>query len=72
MTLGNIITITFAIIGAASIALKYIAPMTKNKIDDRIYHILEEILKVVSWDRENKVILLFKESDNQLRINIKR
>ena len=72
MEIQEIITITFAVIGAASIALKYIAPLTKNKVDDKIYAIIEEILKLASWDKDNKILRLFKDSEDELIIRINK
>lgn len=70
MTISEIITITFAIIGVASLTLKYIAPLTKNKVDDKIYKMIEEFLKIVSWDKENKVLRFFHP--NTIEVKIKR
>ena len=72
MSISEIITITFAVFGAACAALKIIAPLTENKWDNKILKILEEILKIVSWDKNNKVLGLFKDTDDSIKIKIKQ
>ncbi len=51
-----------AVIGGASILLKFIAPMTENKKDDKILAVINRILSVVSLDK----------TDDTLRIKLKR
>jgi len=54
MELQTIINIVFAIIAGSSVALKYIAPLTENKIDDKIQKKLVKILKIFSQDSKYK------------------
>jgi hypothetical protein len=45
---GDILQAVLAIIGGASILLKYVAPHTKTLLDDKLYTFLNDILKWVS------------------------
>lgn len=72
MNITEIITLAFAIVGASHLALKYIAPLTQTKVDDKIYHILEEILKIFSLDKQNKIVTIFKGSTDAIKIKLRR
>jgi hypothetical protein len=72
MNISEYITLGLAIIGGASLILKYVAPLTKNRIDDKVYHILEEILKAVSFDKDKKILSLWGDSKDAIKIKIKR
>ena len=52
MEISTILTIAFGIISGASLALKYIAPLTENKVDNKIYRFLVKVLRVMSQDSD--------------------
>ena len=52
----TILSVTLQIIGGATILLKMIAPLTKNKTDDHILKIIEKLLSLISLDSNSKEI----------------
>ena len=50
MIILTIIQTILTVIGAATIFLRTIAPMTKNKTDDKILAVLVKVLAIVSLD----------------------
>ena len=60
MDIATIITTVLAVIGASTVALRIIAPLTKTKIDNKILRWLEIIFENVSFDSKAKVLSLFK------------
>jgi len=60
----TVIMITLQVIGIASILLKYIAPLTKNKVDDRVQKVLDQILKRVSLDTNTKILKIKIDDKN--------
>lgn len=52
MDILNILQLILTVIGAASVVLKIIAPLTKTKKDDKVVAFLEKLLKNVSLDSE--------------------
>jgi len=67
----SIITIVLASIGAATILLRAIAPLTKTNIDNKILKVFEWLLENISLDSKSKIVTLFKEK-NILKIPLKR
>jgi hypothetical protein len=63
MDLWSIIQLILTIIGGASVILGAIAPLTKNKTDDKILAFLKKILEAAS---------LHVKEDGKLTINIKK
>jgi len=53
------------LVTAASITLKYVAPLTKNKVDDRIYKILVSVLELLSIANKKNKILKIKINPNK-------
>jgi|TARA_Y100000310_G_scaffold344582_1_gene458120 hypothetical protein len=62
MEITEIIKIILEIIGGSTILLNIMAPLTKNKMDDKVLSFLKRLLQVMSLNVEN----------NQLVINLKR
>ena len=52
MEIITIINTVVYVLAGASLALKYIAPLTKNKVDDKIYNFLIKILKFIAQDSD--------------------
>jgi hypothetical protein len=50
MDIQTIVTIITAVVAGSSVILKVVAPLTENKIDDRIQEMFVKILKVLSID----------------------
>ena len=70
MDIISIITIALAVIGGATILLRIIAPMTKNKIDNKVLKVFEWILANISFD--SKGIIAVKLEGNTLSIPLKK
>jgi len=71
MSLTSIITIVLASIGAATILLRVIAPLTKTNIDNKVLKVLEWLLENISIDSQSKIVTVFK-GKNILKIPLKR
>ncbi len=52
MEISTIITIATGIIAGSSVLLKYIAPLTETKVDNRIQKVLVKILRFISQDSD--------------------
>ena len=52
----DIVLFTLEVIGGATVAFRFIAPITKNKKDDKILKFLESILRNVSLNKETSEV----------------
>lgn len=52
MDIQTIVTIVTGVVAGASLALKFIAPLTENKVDDNIQKGLIKVLRVLSVDSD--------------------
>lgn len=50
MDIQTILVIAFGVLSGASVALKYIAPLTETKIDNKVYKFLVKLLRVLAQD----------------------
>lgn len=50
MDITTIITTILTVIGAATVLLRAVAPMTKTLADDNVLKVLEKLLEIVSLD----------------------
>lgn len=53
MDIINIIATALQIIGGATVLLNILAPLTENKVDDKVLAFLNKLLKIISLNREN-------------------
>ena len=56
MDILSIISIGFSTIGLATVLFRIIAPLTENKVDDKILIGLTKFLEIVSLNKNNKTI----------------
>jgi len=66
--IGNYILL---IVGGATILLRIIAPLTKNKTDDKIVVFLNGFLRLLSLDSDSQIFKMMKEKSDTLKIKIK-
>ena len=52
MDIQTIALIGTSVITAASIVLKVVAPLTENRVDDKIQKVLVKVLKLISIDSD--------------------
>jgi len=62
MEIVAIIQLILEIIGGATILLNFVAPLTKNKTDDKILNFLKQLLLRVSLNlNDNKLVIDIKK-----------
>jgi len=65
----NIAQIALTVIGAASVILSVIAPLTKSKTDDKVLYWIKKILSITSINVEDKTLGI---RTKELEIKIKQ
>lgn len=71
MEIIHIIDIALTVIGAATVALKVIAPMTKTLKDDKVLNFLKKLLAMVSLNVDDKTLNIDNNYAN-LTIKVKK
>ena len=74
MTVASIVTTVFTVLGVASVLLRIIAPLTKNKVDDKFSKFLDELLRIISLDSNSKNLkrLEIGRGDDKITIPLRK